>query len=301
MSSRSGWVFAAAPESTIATFAPFPFIASGSASRPIARCSQRSGDEFLGWLSAAAVLAAAAHLNYFLHIPLYSQSVHIGDGFRLCFYAVLLAGSLRAIWSYWSARSAAAILEERRRIARDLHDGLAQELVYLARNLDSLDPPDEDTGGDTVDRLRRAVERAQFESRRAVSALTAPAGQAVETALGHAAGETAERLGVGLDLDLVPGVRLPTARAEALVRIACEAITNAARHSGSPRVRLSLHSDGSLVRLRVSDSGCGFNIAAAVSGFGLVSMRERAHSVGGELRISSAAGQGREVEVSLWL
>ena len=273
----------------------------GVAAAGFLRRSQRSNDEFLGWLSAAAALAAAAHLNYFLHPPLYSQSVHLGDTFRLAFYAVLLAGSMREIWSYWSARSAAAVLEERRRIARDLHDGLAQELVYLARNLASLDPLDEGTSSDTVERLRRAVARAQFESRRAVSALTAPAGQTIETALAHAAGETAERLGIGLDLDLGLGVRLPTARADALVRIACEAITNAARHSGSPRVRLSLQSDGSLVRLRVSDTGRGFDTAAAVSGFGLVSMGERAHSVGGELRISSAAEQGSAVEVSLWL
>jgi signal transduction histidine kinase len=273
----------------------------GVAAAGFLRRSQRFDDEFLGWLSAAAVLGTAAHLNYFLHLPLHSQSVHIGDAFRLCFYVVLLAGSIREIWSYWSARSAAAVLEERRRIARDLHDGLAQELVYLARNLDSLDPPDGDTSGDAVARLRRAVARAQFESRRAVSALTAPAGQTAETALAHAARETAERLGVGLDLDLVPGVRLPTARAEALVRIACEAITNAAQHSGSARVRLGLESDGSLVRLRVSDRGCGFDATAAGGGFGLVSMRERAHSVGGELHISSAAEQGSEVEVSLWL
>ena len=248
------------------------------------RSSQRLGDEFLGWLSIAAVFAAASHVNYFLYPSLYSQWVHIGDAFRLCFYALLLTGSMREIWSYWHALSEAAVAEERRRIARDLHDGLAQELVYLARNLDSLDG---DTSSTTLKRLRRAVERAQFESRRAVSTLAAPAGQAIETTLADAVGEIAERFHVGLDLDfdLVPRGRLSAARAEALVRIACEAVTNAALHSGSGRVRLRAERDGPRVRLRVSDDGRGFDAAASGGGFGLVSMGERARSVGGELRI----------------
>jgi signal transduction histidine kinase len=82
------------------------------------------------------------------------------------------------------------------------------------------------------------------------------------------------------------------------VRIACEAVTNAARHSGSSRVRLTVERDGSRVRLWVSDKGCGFDTAAQ-GGFGLVSMRERAHSVGGQVCISSAPGRGSEVEVTL--
>jgi signal transduction histidine kinase len=217
----------------------------GTAAAGFFRRSRRAGEEFLGWLAIAAVLAAASHVNYLLYPSLYSSWVHVGDFFRLCFYAVLLAGSMREIWSYWRALPAAAVAEERRRIARDLHDGLAQELVYLGRNLDSLDG---EASGDTLTRLRRAVERAQFESRRAVGTLAAPAGQAIETDLADAVGEIAERFQVGLDLDLVPGVRLPTARAEALVRIACEAVTNAARHSGSSRVRLNVD---------VTDGGCG--------------------------------------------
>jgi signal transduction histidine kinase len=259
------------------------------------RRSRRLNDEFLGWLAIAAVLAAASHVNYFLYPSLYSQWVHTGDAFRLCFYAILLAGSIRELWSYWHALSERAVLEERQRIARDLHDGLAQELAYLARNLDSLEG---DTSGDTLRRLLRAVERAQFESRRAVSTLAAPAGQAIETVLANAVGEIAERFHVVLDLDLVHGVRLSAARAEALVRIACEAVTNAARHSGSNRIRLTVERDGPRVRLRVSDQGCGFDTAAG-GGFGLVSMRERAHSVGGELWISSAPGRGSDVEVTL--
>jgi signal transduction histidine kinase len=259
--------------------------------------SRRFNDEFFGWLAVAAVLAVVSHVNYSLFPSSYSQSVlYTGDVFRFAFYVAILVGCLREISSYWKALSEAAVLEDRRRIARDLHDGLAQELAYISRNLDSL------TGGadgKAVERLRLAVERAQLESRRAINALAPAWNRAVEIALAEAAAEVAERFRVELELDLVPGIRVSPTRAEALVRIACEAITNAARHSGAAKVTLRLESDGSLVRMRVADSGCGFDTAVPGIGFGLISMRDRARSVGGELRIRSAPGRGSEVEVSV--
>jgi len=198
--------------------------------------------------------------------------------------------------SYWHVRLSKAVLEERQRIARGLHDGPAQELAYLMRHLTALDGV---ADGDTLDRLRWAVERAQLESWRAINTLAAPGGQALEIALVESAREVAERSGIELELDIVPGIRLSPARTEALVRIACEAVANAARHGGADRARVSLERDGSRVRMRVSDSGRGFNASAAAGGFGLSSMRERARSVGGEVRISSAPGRGCEVEVAL--
>ncbi len=222
--------------------------------------------------------------------------LYTGDVFRFTFYVALLVGCMREIWSYWTALSEAAVLEDRRRIARDLHDGVAQELAYISRNLDSIAA---EADADAVERLRLAVDRAQLESRRAIHALAPPRNQAVELALAEAAVEIAERFRVELELDLVPGVRLSPTRAEALVRIACEALTNAARHSGASRVTLCLERDGSLIRLRVADRGCGFDTTVPAGGFGLISMRERARTVGGELRICSTPGRGSEVEVAV--
>jgi signal transduction histidine kinase len=260
--------------------------------------SRRLGDEFLGWLAIAAVFAAFAHINYALYPSAYWQGVGIGDFFRLCSYAILLVGSMREIWLYWHTLSDSAVLEERRRIARDLHDGLAQELAYLARNLDSLDGEPHGERDETMSRLRGAVERAQLESRRAVSTLAAPCLRPVDVALAQAAAGVAGRFRLGLELDLATGVRVSAAQEEALVRIVCEAVTNAACHSGASRVRLTLRRDGPRLRLRVSDQGSGFDPALA-SGFGLISMRERARSAGGELRISSAPGLGCVVEAEL--
>ena len=203
--------------------------------------ARRRRDAFYGWLAIAGILAVVSHVNYSLFPASYAQSVlYTGDIFRFAFYVALLAGCLREIWSYWTALSEAAVLEDRRRMARDLHDGLAQ-----------------------------------------------------------AASQTAERFRIGLDLDIVPDVRLSPTRAEALVRVACEAITNAAKHSGAARVSLRLERDGSLVRMQVADRGCGFDTSDPRSGFGLVSMRERIRSVGGELRIRSGPGRGSEVEVAV--
>lgn len=267
----------------------------GVAAVGFCRRSRRFGDGFLSWLAIAGALAAFSHLNYSLYPSSYAQLVHTGDIFRLCFYATLLVGSMWEIWSYWHALSEVAVLE-RRRIACDLHDGLAQELAYLARNLDSADgEPSEEK----LALLRGAVERARLESRRIVSTLTTPYAEPVEVVLAQATAEVAERFHLGLQLDLIPGAKISAAREDALVRIACEAVANAARHSGARQVSLKLDCDGPRLRLRVSDSGRGFDPAVTGSGFGLSSMRQRARSVGGELRISSILGQGSEVEATL--
>jgi signal transduction histidine kinase len=260
------------------------------------RRSRRLDDEFFGWLAVAAVFGSATHLNYFLYPSVYAGVFSVADAFRLCFYVVFLIGSMREIWSYWLALSEAMVVNERRRIACDLHDGLAQELAYLTRNLDSLAGSVEQ---ETLSRLRGATDRARLESRLAISTLSVSDQGTVGDALAEMACGTAKRLGVVLALDILPGIRLPAAHSNALVRIACEAVANAARHSGAGRVSVSLWRQGSHVLLRVSDSGSGFDPSGPATGFGLTSMRERARSAGGELRISSGPGHGTTVEVML--
>ncbi len=269
----------------------------GLAALGFLRRSRRLGDEFFGWLAVAATLAVVSHVNYSLFPTSFSQSVlYTGDIFRFAFYGALLFGCLREIWSYWNALSAAAVLEDRRRMARDLHDGLAQELAYISRNLDLAAG---EASAETMAKLRPAVERAVAELRSAIGALAPPRHRDAEIALADATSEIAERFRIELKLDLVPGVQLSPTRTEALIRIACEAVANAAQHSGAPSVTVRLERDASLVRLRVMDRGCGFDTAAPVSGFGLTGMRERARSVGGELRIRSAPGRGSEVDVAV--
>ena len=260
------------------------------------RRSERLGDEFSCWLAVAAVFAAASHANYALDPSIYSARVSLGDIFRACFCIVLLIGSIREIQAYWRTLTSAIVAEERRRIARDLHDGLSQELAYLTRNLSGLQGAADDK---TLGQLQISVNRARLAARQAIQRIEVADRPVVTDALTEAAGEVAERFGLELELDLASDIGMAPARADALVRIACEALTNVARHSGSRRASLILRRDGGRVRMQVRDSGDGFDTAACSDGFGLTSMRERARSVGGELHVSSEPGAGSRVEAML--
>jgi signal transduction histidine kinase len=259
--------------------------------------AQHSRDEMMTWLAVAAVFGAFARLNYFLYPSAYTDWVYFGDFFRLAFYVAILFAAVQEIRLYWETVSQTAVLEERRRIARDLHDGLAQELAFIGRNLRSLD------GGDpTVARVSASAARALSESRLAIAALTKPLDEPLEIALAQAARDTANREGTKIDLVLAPGIELDYRRRDALIRIACEAISNAARHGGASLVRVELE-NGRQVHLHVSDDGCGFDPHAFTLGtadaFGLTSMRERAHAFGGAFEVRSRPGSGTQVDVTL--
>jgi signal transduction histidine kinase len=263
------------------------------------RRAGRTGDDLMRWFAAGATVAAFGRLSYAMFPPLSENHVYTGDVLRFGFAVLLLVGAAREIQAYWRSRVDAAALEERRRVARDLHDGLAQELAFIAAQARAL------AGGRNADaglvQLANAGERALDESRRAIAALTRSADEPLDVALAQAAEEVALRIGAPVKLDLAPGVVVSSARREALVRITREAVANAARHGHARIIQVQLSTKPAL-RLRVVDDGFGFDAAAAARdgyGFGLTSMRERAESLGGSFRIDSRAGIGTVVEVVL--
>jgi signal transduction histidine kinase len=153
-----------------------------------------------------------------------------------------------------------------------------------------------------VAQISAAAERALNDSRRAIAALTRPLDEPLHLALAQAAEDVAARTGARLSLDLEPGIVVAEARTrEELVRIACEAVANAARHSAASTVRVELR-NGDRIRLRIVDDGVGFDLGSAPDGggrFGLVSMRERAAALGAEFDIRTQPGTGTAVEVTL--
>ena len=188
-------------------------------------------------------------------------------------------------------------MEERRRIARELHDGLAHELAFIASKTRGAASG---VGAPHDARvLAGAADRALDEARRAITVLSVSQPQSLDDAISQTVEDLGSRLGVAWDLQLADNVEVPGEVRENLLRIVREAITNAASHGASEHVRVSLERDGQL-RLVIEDDGCGFDTGReqAPGGFGLQSMQERAASVGAVLSVDSAPEHGTRVAVA---
>lgn len=201
-------------------------------------------------------------------------------------------------------RMAADILvaqeNERERIARELHDGVNQRLAVvrfrlerLARNRDGLTP---DALATPIDELR--------DTARDVSGLVEglrPPGLE-EAGFAPTVSQAVQRWNeigdVTITLD-VTGDREPKGDAQPHVfRILQEAVHNAMRHGKATRIRIAIDLNGRSGRLRVSDSGAGFDLLSTPRGVGLTTMRERAGLIGGRFDITSAPGKGATVAVT---
>jgi signal transduction histidine kinase len=162
-----------------------------------------SGDELLRWLGAGAVLAAFARVHYFLFPSLYSEWVYTGDLLRLGSYLLFLVGAVREIRAYWGAQASLAVLEERGRLARELHDGLVQDLSFLRSQTAGADRLD----GERLAFAADAADRALAASRSALDALTSVGDEPLDVALRRVAEEVARPTGASVELAVDdPGV-----------------------------------------------------------------------------------------------
>ncbi len=266
----------------------------GIAAFAFTRQAARSADELLRWVGAGCVLAAFARVHYLLFPSLYSEYVYTGDLLRLSFYLLMFVGAAREIRSYWEARTRAAVHEDRRRMARDLHDGLTQELAYISAQSRRLGAqPDDAVAG----RIGAAAERAIDEARRAITALTRTAEDPFPVALQRLADDLAHRHDVKIVTALDSEAHIDEERREALLRITAEAVRNAVQHGGGHRIELRLSAHP--VRLAIIDDGRGFDVLRGrPGGFGLTSMRERAEALGAHFSIDSEPGDGTTVRVT---
>jgi signal transduction histidine kinase len=239
------------------------------------------------WIGTAAALAAIARIDYLMDPAAGLSSVHVGDSLRVVVYMLLVLGLERDV----AARGvASAVRRERRRVARELHDGLAQDLAFILRRARA-----SDDGGE----LATAAERALMGSRQAIAALRHDGLDPLHRVLADAVQEVGIRFGKPIDANILPSRDVLPDQRDALVAIAREAVVNAIRHAEARHVRVELNGFNR-VYLRVSDDGVGFDMTHGDrGGFGLVGMRERAEAIGATLRVSSRVGGGTDVEVVL--
>jgi signal transduction histidine kinase len=196
-------------------------------------------------------------------------------------------------------------LAERERMARDIHDTVAQGFTSVLLLLDALEA--ELTDGQDAARayLRRARDTARenlAEARSLVAAETPP--PLVTASLPGALGQVVDRVGpdlpggAALTVAGTPRPLPPDVEVVAL-RVGQEALANVRRHAGATRVEVRLEYTGGGLTLRVGDDGCGFDAAARPVGHGLSGLRDRVSAAGGTVDVRSAPGAGTMVVVEL--
>jgi signal transduction histidine kinase len=256
---------------------------------------RREGEDLDRWLGLAVTLALFAELHYVFTPVVSNEYVSQPDFLRLLSYGVLLAGVWRAIRF---AEFGRAVAEERARVAREIHDGLAQYLFTISTHASMLEagsPPD-----GTVQRLKQAAAAAQQEARFAILALSSASGTApFDAALRRyvdiltADGELEVELEIDPELMLAPDEQIE------VFRIIQEGLANVRRHAGARRAEVSIGRKGSQRVVRVLDDGEGFDGEEQEAGQGLKNLRARAASIGGGFTLRSRPGRGTALEVTL--
>lgn len=284
----------------------------GAANVNVVRCSRLSG-----------VVDGANGLCYHASIPLYAHGKKLGvlnvasadwrelsaEDLRLL-YTVgdLISIAIERARLYASSARLGAV-EERGRLARELHDTLAQGLTAIALQLETVDCLLDD---DTADRKRvqatvrkaLALTRGNLEeTRRSVQDLRAAplVGRTLPEALADLARSWSRQHKIPVACELSGESRpLPLAVETGVYRMAQEALTNIATHAGARNATLRLATTPHSVRLSIEDDGVGFDTGDMPPGrYGIVGMNERAKLLGGCLELSSSPGEGTRIEVTI--
>jgi signal transduction histidine kinase len=269
-----------------------------------------------GWIAIGLVFAAFGELHWMLYPSAHPGQVSTGDLFRLACSIALLFGLESALRRYLrelrianaelselrDAEVEHVALEERTRLARELHDGLAQDLWLAKMRTGELAGRDDLTpdARRVAQEAMAAIEIGLAEARGAVAALRSPthADSGFCSLMRRTAEEYGDRFGLRVEFhfegDHTAHIA-PRTQAE-ILRIVQEALTNVARHANATIVGVRLTIKGERIMLRVVDNGCGFDVSGVgQDAFGLVSMRERAALIGGRLRVATRVGAGTRI------
>ena len=230
--------------------------------------------------------------------------------YLLCILLLALAG-----WQLYRMRvrrmalEFRAVLSERNRIAREIHDNLAQDILGISVQLElvaRLMPAAAESAKGHLDRARLLVRNSMTEARRYVWDLRSQ--ELHKKDLPAALRDTTSRLTADTGIEAIvevtgPAQPLPLTVETNLLRIGQEAVNNAVKHARAKRIDVGLNFDTNNVRLSVRDDGRGFDPDDQIADghFGLIGMRERAEQMGGVLTIESTHDRGTQILVTIAL
>ncbi len=290
-----------------------PIYRGPSAGRPIYR-ARRSAEEV-----GTYPVMDPAHLHSWMGVPLMAKDRAIGlltlSHSQPRYYRRQHANLVRALANqaavalenarlYGQAQELAT-LQERQRLARELHDSVAQALYSIAlgaRTARTLLDRDPSKLAEPLDYVLELAQAGQAEMRALIFELR-PESLEIEglvTALKKQTEAVQARYGLRVVIELGKEPLLPFAVKEALYRIAQEALHNSVKHAHATTVELRLRTLATGIMLEVIDNGVGFNPEQSFPGhLGVQSMRERVTHLGGTLQITSAPGQGAQIRVMI--
>lgn len=247
------------------------------------------------WLALGATLMLFASLHYIFTPVLATSSVSRGDFLRLLAYGLLLVGAWRAISFAVFGR---AVAEERARVAREIHDGLAQYLFAVSTHATMLEqgaPPEP-----TIAKLKEAATAAQQEARYAILALSTAAGNAsLDAALRRYVEFITADGELEVDVDIDPAVRLAPDEQIEVFRIVQEGLANVRKHANARRAEIVIGLRDGERFVSVRDDGAGFDGQPTAAGQGLKNIEARTQSIEGGLTLTSRPGFGTALEVVL--
>jgi signal transduction histidine kinase len=196
-----------------------------------------------------------------------------------------------------------AVMEERERLAHEMHDTLAQSFAGIGFQLEAVRngiPPDMPVTSHQLDLASDLVNHSHEEARRSIAMLRPEPLQRVDllTALESCAHKMVEGGAVQVATICNGEVRaMPLRTTDTLYRIGQEAIANAVRHAHPKTITISIEYNKNLVHMVVADDGAGFTQSGNLRGFGLRGMKKRAATISAELQILSTPGHGTHVQV----
>ena len=251
-------------------------------------------DDLDRWLAFGASLMLFSSLLLVFTPPLGNAEVSPGDVLRVLGYGVFCIGVWRAIKA---AEFGRAVADERSRLAREIHDGLAQYLFAVSTHATMLEQGGSPT--ELAPKIKQAAAAAQQEARFAILALSSASGSApFDAALQRYVELLTSDGALDVDLDIDPHIRLEPDEQIELFRIVQEGLANVRRHARARTAEVRIVEREGRRLVTIVDDGDGFARADA-GGQGLRNIRARIASIGAALSLRTSPGRGTALEVTL--